>query len=415
MRVKLQMDKTDLVGKIDLPASKSISNRMLILNALAEHPGKLENLSDSDDTRVMEEALAKAGRKGKQTIDIGHAGTAMRFLTAYLSIREGTYVLTGSHRMKQRPVGKLVDALNSLGARITYLETPGYPPLLIRGTPLDGGRVSVDSSVSSQFISALMMIGPVLREGLVIQLENEIVSSSYIRLTKDLMCEMGIPVNLSGNRIEIPFRPFAAGDRIIEADWSASGYWFAMAALSGGVHMVINGLRKGSSQGDAVLPEIFRSFGVRTTYREEGILLERIPSFLERFEFDFSDNPDLVQTLAVLCGLRGIPFRMTGTRTLKIKETDRIHALQVEMRKLGIELQAGTGGAWIEWDGEKTPDLPHEIRISTYRDHRMAMAFSPAALIHPGLIIEDPEVVSKSYPGFWKDLENVGFRVVAAE
>ncbi|MFC2080988.1 3-phosphoshikimate 1-carboxyvinyltransferase [Bacteroidota bacterium] len=405
MQYKLQMDKKELQGSISLPASKSISNRLLILNALADQAGTLENLSDSDDTRVLKQAL----QSGKRTIDVGHAGTAMRFLTAYLSIQEGSYVLTGSQRMRQRPIGKLVEVMNKMGAGIEYLENPGYPPLSIQGRRITGGKISVDSSISSQYISALMMIAPALKNGLHIHLENEIVSSSYIHLTRNLMLNLGIPVKFSGPEIQIPFNRFNGIDMSIESDWSAASYWYALAVLSSRTELELRGLRDESYQGDSVLPEMFRPLGVETIFRKDGILLKKTLESTKRFEFDFSDSPDLVQTMVVLCGLIDLPFQMKGTRTLKIKETDRINALQVEMRKLGIVISADPGGSWISWEGKKTSEIPQIKQIKTYQDHRMAMAFSPAALKHPGLIIDDPEVVDKSYPGFWKDLESTGF------
>ncbi len=405
MQYQLQMDQKDLLGRITLPASKSISNRLLILNAIADKAGTLENLSASDDTRVLEKAL----QSGEGTIDIGHAGTAMRFLTAYLSIQEGRFVLTGSERMRQRPIGKLVEVLNNLGAGISYLEKPGYPPLSIQGSRIQGGEVSIDSSISSQYISALMLIAPALQNGLYLHLENEVVSSSYIDLTKNLMLDLDIPVSFSDSGIRIPFQSFRGKNICIEADWSAAGYWYAMAVLKTGTELEIVGLQQGSYQGDSVLPEMFRPLGVETVFRKDGIILRSIPWTLERFEFDFSKNPDLVQTMVVLCSMVDLPFRMTGCTTLKIKETDRIHALQVEMRKLGIVIKADPGGEWISWDGEKTSGISRQIK--TYQDHRMAMAFSIAAIKHPGLIIEDPGVVNKSYPGFWKDLESTGFRL----
>jgi len=407
MPYQLQMDQKNLHGSITLPASKSISNRLLILNALATKAGILENLSASSDTRVLEQALQAGG----STIDIGHAGTAMRFLTAYLSISQGNYVLTGSERMRQRPIAELVEVLNKLGAKIGYLENPGYPPLSIQGRNIPGGEISVDSSISSQYISALMMIAPALKNGLTIHLENEVVSSSYIHLTKNLMLDLDIPVKYSDSGIKIPFHRFSGKNISIEADWSAASYWYALAVLSNETELEINGLQQKSYQGDSVLPDIFRPLGIETIFRKGGIILRNIPGTMDRFDFDFSDSPDLVQTMVVLCSLLDIPFRMSGTRTLKIKETDRIHALQVEMRKLGILLDADPGGDWISWDGGKTSDISQIKKIQTYHDHRMAMAFSPAAIKHPGLIIEDPGVVEKSYPGFWKDLESTGFKL----
>ncbi len=411
MRYQLRMDRKNLEGCIKLPSSKSISNRLLILNSLASSPGKIDNLSDSDDTRVLENALFSTG----ETIDIGHAGTAMRFLTAYLSIREGSRILTGSERMQQRPIGKLVDALRGLGAEISYAGREGYPPLSVHGKVLTGSSIRVDSSISSQYISALMMIGPSMQDGITIQLENEIISSSYIHLTKQLMQEFGIPVDFSGNRIEIPFHPYRGKDMRVEGDWTAAGYWYAMAVLSEGTDLEIKGLRKNSSQGDSVLPDLFQSLGINTTYTADGIVLKKTGESIVRFEFDFRDNPDLVQTMAVLCGILRLPFLMKGTSTLKIKETDRILALQNELNKLGIRIDADPEGEWIKWDGKTDPGLSGEVRIKTYQDHRMAMAFSPAAMKRQDIIIEDPGVVHKSYPGFWTDLESVGFSLSEME
>lgn len=408
MRYRINMDRRELSGSIVLPASKSISNRLLILNALAEKPGKLANLSASEDTKVLANALATPGG----TIDIGHAGTAMRFLTAYLSIGNRNYILTGSERMLQRPVGELVNALNTLGARIEYRGTPGYPPLSIQGSRIEGGEISVDSSISSQYISALMMIGPVLKNGLTIRLRKKAVSFSYLQLTRNLMLELDIPVRFEGNRIKIPHTRFRGKDISVEGDWSAASYWYAMTALlRKNARIEIKGLQKGSYQGDSVLPELFHPLGVETEYGMDGIVLRNIPLSQDKFEFDFSDNPDLVQTLAVLCSLINLPFRMTGTRTLKIKETDRIQALQAELKILGVLLDADPGGEWISWDGKRRTSIPKIQQIKTYQDHRMAMAFSPAALVYPDLVIEDPEVVQKSYPGFWSDLEAMGFRL----
>jgi 3-phosphoshikimate 1-carboxyvinyltransferase len=230
------------------------------------------------------------------------------------------------------------------------------------------------------------------------------------------MLELGIPLRFDGRTVEVPHTRFRGKDMRVEGDWSAAGYWYAMAALAGGsTELEIMGIRKDSTQGDSVLPEMFGRLGVRTTFTGEGILLTSIPVSLKKFEYDFSDNPDLAQTMVVLCGLLNIPFRMTGTRTLKIKETDRIEALKAEMKKLGILLDADTQGTWISWDGGSRTDMSRTVQIKTYQDHRMAMAFSPAAILHPGLIIEDPNVVNKSYPGFWTDLQHAGFRIEELE
>ena len=407
MLYQLAWEGSEISGRIQLPASKSISNRLLILEALASRPGTLRGISESKDTCVMQHALSS----GEREVNIGHAGTAMRFLTAFLSIGRGERILTGSDRMQNRPIGKLVEALNELGADISYAGKSGYPPLKIRGKAIRGGDIHVDSSISSQFISALMMIGPSLQEGLTIHLENETVSLSYLHLTMNLMRDYGIDVLLSGKTIHIPGIEYAGMDQEVESDWSAASYWYAMASLSGNVNLHLTGLKQGSYQGDSVLPELFTSFGIGTRFREDGILLHKIDQRGHELDFDFRDNPDLVQTMAVLCGLMEKPFYFRGTKTLQIKETDRIHALDQELRKLGIAITCDPGGEWIRWDGKRSGEPLPDPRIETYQDHRMAMAFAPASMRVSGLTIEDPEVTVKSYPGFWEDLEQVGFRI----
>jgi len=407
MRYRLEKDHLNLVGRVKLPASKSISNRLLILNALSEKQGTIRNLSESDDTQVLLQALDNPS----EVIDIGHAGTAMRFLTAFLSIREGNHILTGSERMQNRPIGELVSALNSLGASIFYTGKEGYPPLSVHGRSLEGGDISIDSSISSQYISALMMFGPVFRKGLKIHLQKDMVSSSYIRLTRNIMLEFGIPVVFSGTTIVIPNHELTGRDILVEADWSAASYWYAMAAISERAELEIEGLFTESYQGDSVLPDLFAGFGVHTEFFPGGIRLKRTERTIREISFDFHDNPDLVQTLVVLCGLLDIPFQFSGTRTLKIKETDRVLALHQEMGKLGILLDVEKNGSWIRWDGINKVGKERDPRILTYQDHRMAMAFAPAAMKMPGLVIEDPGVVHKSYPRFWHDLKSVGYTI----
>jgi 3-phosphoshikimate 1-carboxyvinyltransferase len=407
MRYQLEWNQMELIGKVKLPASKSISNRLLILNKLSKKPGKLSNLSESDDTRVLMNFLETE----ENNINIGHAGTAMRFLTAFLSIQEGSHHLTGSDRMLKRPIKELVDALIRMGASISYLGEEGYPPLSIHGRSLEGGDIDIDSSISSQYISALMMIGPVLRNGLMINLENEMVSSSYINLTREIMLELGIPVEYSGKTIQIPYHEFDGKDITIEADWSAASYWFAMAAMADRVELEINGLTKQSCQGDAILPNLFAGLGVTTEYIPHGIMLKRAKRKIHELRYDFRNNPDLVQTMVVVCGMLDLPFQFSGTQTLKIKETDRIIALQQEMARLGIILEVDPEGTWIRWKGKKRAKRGPSPAIKTYQDHRMAMAFAPVAMKVPGLIIEEPEVVHKSYPRFWEDLLELGFAI----
>lgn len=405
MRYRLEKDELNLIGRVRLPASKSISNRLLILNAIAEKPGTIRNLSESDDTKVLLRALDNPS----EVINIGHAGTAMRFLTAFLAVREGDHILTGSERMHNRPIKELVDALNSLGADISYAGREGYPPLSIQGRFLEGGEIAIDSSISSQYISALMMIGPVLRKGLKIHLQKDKVSSSYIRLTRNIMLELGIPVLFAGTTIQIPYHEIKCRDILVEADWSAASYWYAMAAMAEKVELEIEGLFTESYQGDSVLPNLFAGFGVQTKDIPGGIRLERTDRRIQEFSFDFRENPDLVQTMVVLCGLLDIPFQFSGTKTLKIKETDRVLALRQEMGRLGILIDVDQDGNWIRWDGKNKGEKESSPCIITYQDHRMAMAFAIAAMKMPGLIIQDPGVVNKSYPRFWEDIKSVGF------
>jgi len=395
---------------IRIPSSKSISNRMLIIRSLAGSEAPLQNLSDSDDTLVLAQALDNM----KDTIDIGHAGTSMRFLTAFLCTQAGEFTLTGSMRMKQRPIGPLVDALKQLGARISYLEKEGYPPLRIKGGRLKGGDIEIDAGISSQFISALMMIGPLLEGGLVLRLRGKVVSASYLEMTLSLMNSCGVDASFTGQQIRIPEGSYNPGTFSVESDWSGSSYWFQLAALLPGSEIELPHLYRNSIQGDAALVRIFDPLGVRSAFSEDGLILHSQDTKLpERFEYDFTLCPDLVQTLAVsLCAL-GIPFRLTGTVTLRVKETDRLAALQSELKRVGFKLRADPHGEWLEWDGTRCePDRDPLIR--TYHDHRMAMAFAPLAIRLGKISIEDPEVVSKSYPGYWKDLEKAGFGITRA-
>jgi 3-phosphoshikimate 1-carboxyvinyltransferase len=403
------LDKSDrnITADITLPASKSISNRLLIIRALSSQSFRIDNLSDSDDTRVLAEALS--GHQDK--INIGHAGTSMRFLTGYFSIRPGEIILTGSERMRKRPVGELVKALISLGADIQYLEKEGFPPLRIRGKELEGGRLTIDSGISSQFISTLLMIAPVLKHGLEINLKGNIVSPAYIKLTLSMMQLFGIRYDWRGSVIVISHQDYRPADIEVEADWSSASYWYEIAAMAEKADLIIRGLSQSSFQGDSVMAEIFKGFGVRTEYFDGGVKLTKDTAGLMRFDYNFLDQPDLVQTFAVLCGLKGIPFRFDGTVTLRIKETDRIYALTHELAKFGINLRSAGDGSWIESDGKYS--IPKAtIKIRTYQDHRMAMAFATAAILGCNIDIENPGVVSKSYPGFWEDLKSAGFRIM---
>lgn len=406
MKYLVSNENKILKGELKVPASKSISNRLLIIQALAPQKFEIQNISDSEDTRVLIKALTDLS----PVADIGHAGTSMRFLTAYFSSRRGDKVLTGSARMKERPIGNLVNALVHLGAEIEYTEKEGFPPLFIRGKQLQGGCVSIDSSVSSQFISALLLSAPTFKNGLELHLDNKVISSSYIEMTVKMMQHAGVEVMKKGNVLNVVSQEYKAKDITVEGDWSGVSYWYEMVALAKEAEVFIYSLGKNSVQGDSRCAEIFKVLGIHTDYFEQGIKITKNGIHPSRFDFDFIENPDLVQTLAVTCVMLGIPFCFRGTQSLRIKETDRIAALQKELGKFGVELEYTSNGV-LEWNGKKgaIPAAPQVI--NTYHDHRMALAFAPVALIHNKIIIDDPKVVIKSYPTFWNELKNFGFEI----
>ena len=396
---------------IQLPPSKSISNRALIIQALANGNLVPRHLSDCDDTKVIVEAL----KTRSETIDIKAAGTAMRFLTAYLSVCKGEHVLTGTDRMKQRPIGVLVDALRYLGADIQYEGEVGYPPLRIKGRPLTGGFIEIPGNVSSQFISALLLIGPMLEKGLELKLTDEIISRPYIDLTLCMMRDFGAIADWTDvDTIRVAAKVYSARDYYIESDWTASSYWYEIMALADDSEAIVRleGLMDGSKQGDSVVKYIFSLLGIKTSFKTTApgvpniVTLHRHKCLLPRLEYDFTGSPDLAQTVVVTCVNMNIKFHFKGLSTLRIKETDRIEALKTELRKLGFVLQS-VGDDELLWDGERCQ--PSDEPIETYEDHRMALAFAPVALKRQGLRINNPEVVSKSYPDYWKDLQTAGF------
>ncbi|MDH6304933.1 3-phosphoshikimate 1-carboxyvinyltransferase [Parabacteroides sp. PF5-5] len=394
-------------ASVPLPASKSISNRVLVLNALGYSPYEIQNLSDSDDTRVMAEAL----RSNDRDFNIGAAGTAMRFLTAFLSKVVGEWTITGTERMKNRPIKLLVDALNSLGARIEYMEKEGYPPLRIFGSAMQGGEISLSGSVSSQYISALLMIAPYMENGLTLHLEGKIISVPYIHLTIQLMKQFGVDVLWNKQTLKVLPQEYKPVPFTVESDWSAASYWYAIMALSKQAEIELLGLFKDSLQGDSAGAKLFSQLGVGTTYTKEGVVLKRNGNLAKKLVYDFVNEPDLAQTFVVTCVLLNIPFRFSGLQSLKIKETDRIEALKTELHKLGY-LLTDTHDSILEWNGERCDPEANPV-IETYEDHRMAMAFAPAALMRPeGLIIAEPGVVTKSYPNFWEDLKAAGFAIM---
>lgn len=416
---------------IQLPASKSISNRALIIHALGKGDCLPENLSDCDDTRVMVKALTEGG----DTIDILAAGTAMRFLTAYFSITPGQRILTGTARMQQRPIQLLVNALRQLGADIAYTNREGFPPLRIRGKEPNNcelknceqevckqevceqekketlcSELTLQGNVSSQYISALLMIGPMLPHGLTLHLSGNIISRPYIDLTLQLMGEFGAKAEwTSESTITVHPQPYHSVPFTVESDWSAASYWYEMAALSEEAEIELTGLFPNSYQGDSRGRELFSQLGVETAFTPHGVKLTKSGQRVERMEADLVDIPDLAQTFVVTCALLNIPFRFTGLQSLKIKETDRITALRNELRKLGYAIEEENDSV-LYWNGERCEAEVSPL-IATYEDHRMAMAFAPAALCCPSVRIAHPHVVSKSYPRYWDDLRQAGFRM----
>lgn len=408
MHYTLQAPET-IQKVILLPSSKSISNRVLIMNHLSGRGTQLENLSDCDDTQVMLRAL----NNRSEITDIRAAGTAMRFLTAYFASTDNHTILTGTERMKHRPISILVDALQSLGADIRYQDETGYPPLRIAGKQLDGGEIEIAGNVSSQYISALMMIAPYTQKGLKIHIKGETISGTYINLTEQLMKQFGVEViREDRTTIIIPPSTYKRTTFTIENDWSASSYWYEIMALLPGQESCIElpFLLADSLQGDAKVRELFEPLGVKTTFNGNNAVLSKTAINCESYCQDLSEQPDLAQAIAVTCAMLRIPFTLTGLQTLRIKETDRLKALRTELAKLGVNIQEKNGNSLI-WNG-KTAETDKTAAIDTYEDHRMAMAFAPCAILHPKLDINNPEVVSKSYPRFWKDLQQAGFKIL---
>ncbi|MEJ7779992.1 MAG: 3-phosphoshikimate 1-carboxyvinyltransferase [Daejeonella sp.] len=418
--IKISIKSKRLSGTIHLTGSKSESNRALIIQALSGSAVQVKNTSEAADTVTLLGILQPEGGKRKaegaelkaessKLIDIGPAGTAMRFLTAYYSQRDGEVVLTGSARMKQRPIGILVDALRSLGAEIEYTEKDGYPPLKIRG-PFNqkSNKVSIKGNISSQYISALLLIAPRLEKGLELIIEGELTSRPYVEMTLAMLSHAGIKYEWEGNTIKIPNQYFVDSVISVEPDWSAASYWYAIAALSDEAELFLPGLNAYSLQGDSKITEIMANFGITSQFKDGGVLIRKEPKKVERKIFDFKECPDLAQTVIVVCAALGHDATFTGLETLKIKETDRVNALQVELAKIGVKLTEKNLTYKLDCSGR---DLNQSIKVSTYDDHRMAMAFAPLALVLNEIEIEDHRVVDKSYPHFWSDLKSIGYIV----
>ena len=402
MKYALNFPGEKLQGKVNLPSSKSISNRLLVIRALSPGGFPLARLSDSDDTQALQRGL----QSSSDVIDIGHAGTSMRFLTAYFAATGWAKTITGSERMKNRPISDLVDALNQLGAGIVYFGKQGCPPVRTSGKPLSGNSIEISGNLSSQFISAMLLVAPTLPDGLTIWIKGEPVSVSYIKMTLGLMQQAGVRTTWENNVIAVVRQDYHSEGICVERDWSAASYWYQMAALSADAELLLEGVIGKSLQGDAVISQMACSFGVKTAFTPEGALLTKHNNACSMLNLDFINTPDLAQTMAVTCCLNNTRFRFSGVQTLRVKETDRIAALQNELLKLGYCIEATEPGV-IEWNGKRS-EPQRQPCISTYHDHRMAMAFAPAAILFPGLQIENPEVVSKSYPNFWNDLKKIG-------
>ncbi|MBU3821352.1 3-phosphoshikimate 1-carboxyvinyltransferase [Flavobacteriaceae bacterium XHP0103] len=391
--------------KIIITGSKSESNRLLLLKALYPEI-ELENVSNSDDSNLMTQALVS----NSDIIDIHHAGTAMRFLTAYLAIQEGkTFIITGSERMKERPIKILVEALNSLGANITYTNNEGYPPLRIEGKNLSKNKVSLQANVSSQYISALLLIASKLEKGLELTLEGEITSVPYIKMTLALLDEVGVESSFKNNTITVKpnTKKIAPKTLVVESDWSSASYYYSIAAMCEvGTEISLSFYKENSLQGDSVLADIYKHFGVVSTFNNNTVTLKKESVDLKPLTLNLQNAPDIAQTIAVTCFGLGMACDLTGLHTLKIKETDRLVALKTEIEKLGGEVNITDASLHLSPSGK----INKKVSIATYHDHRMAMAFAPLAL-KTSLIIEDANVVSKSYPAFWQDLKSIGFKI----
>lgn len=397
-----------LNGTVTLPASKSESNRALIIEALSGAGSKLENLSEANDTRVITRLLQETAEE----LNAEDAGTVMRFMTAYLAVTGQHKTITGTARMQQRPIGILVEALRQLGAQIDYLGQEGYPPLAFRGIDRNGSypdTLQVRGDISSQYISALLMVAPLFPKGLTLELQGKVGSRPYIQMTLALMQHFGVESDFAGNVIRVPAQSYGKAIYTIESDWSGASYWYSMVALAKQARVELLGLRQPSFQGDSAIAGIMEHVGVMTTFTPNGVVLSKTNT-LEPFSYDFSDCPDLAQTVAVVCAAKGIAARMTGLESLRIKETDRIAALQQELQKVGGDLEDLGQEVFRVKPATRITGLPI---FHTYEDHRMAMAFAPLGLLTP-VTIEEPHVVRKSYPRYWENLAAMGFTLEEA-
>jgi 3-phosphoshikimate 1-carboxyvinyltransferase len=400
-----------IATEITLTGSKSECNRALIISSLSKGLVKVANMSNAADTVTLNNILSNISQNNphQQTVDVGPAGTAMRFLTAYLSALPGYFLLTGTERMKQRPIGILAEALKTIGADIVYTEQKDFPPLLIKG-PLEQHKntVKIKGDVSSQYLSALLMIAPTLPLGLTLEIEGELTSLPYVRMTLDMLEEAGIKHYWEDNKISIKAQPFEAATLAIEPDWSAASYWYSIAALNNNAQIALPYLKDKSLQGDSRIRQIMLDFGVETSKTEKGITLKSTNQRFGNEVLNLKDCPDLAQTIIVCAAALRKNLSFTGLETLKIKETDRVLALQTELAKIGVTLTEDNLVYTLNCDKLHFPD---RVTFSTYEDHRMAMAFAPLSLVINEVVLEEMNVVEKSYPDFWNDLKKAGFEI----
>lgn len=403
-------------GELDIPASKSISNRCLIIKALCNEKIQLENLSISDDTVILQDSLLKI-KQNKTTqnleINVGMAGTTFRFLTAFLATQNGNFILTGHQRLKERPIKPLVNALKQLGADISYLENEGFAPLLIKGKNLEKNTVSISANISSQFITALLLISPSLKNGLTIELQGEITSKPYIEMTLSLMKHFGLKSIFKENSIEIKAQKYTSNRLFIEADWSSSSYFYEVLALAKSGNLVLKNFSKNSIQGDSKLAILFEEFGVTTAFQNNSIILSKTKLSKKTFNYNFKNEPDLAQTFITTSLALSKKTQLTGLQSLKIKETDRVFAIKTEINKLGFDLNSKKNEKVevFELAENKAFQIEKPLIFKTYNDHRMAMCLAPLCLKFGEIEIENPEVVSKSNPLFWKQLDVLGFKI----
>ena len=402
-KIKLSFDKFK-DSTIYLNSSKSESNRLLIIKALSEKEITIKNLSKANDSVLLKNLLES---ENLVVWDAQDAGTSFRFLTSFLAIKKEHVVLSGTERMKQRPVKVLVDALNKIGAEILYLENEGFPPIYVKGKINQvKNKLDIPGDISSQYISSLLLIAPLLEKGIEINIEEPFYSRPYVNMTLNLMNSFGIKSEVKGNKISIKNQEFSSGSYIVESDWSAASYWYSILSISDNINnLTLQGLKKKSNQGDSVISELMKSFGVNTQYKEDGIVLTKIKLDTEEIELDFRDCPDLAQTILVVAAYHKIKLKVSGVESLKIKETDRLVAMKNELKKIGCDFYE-EGNYWLL--EKRRREIDDELSIDTYKDHRMAMAFAPLAS-KKSMIINDPDVVVKSYPTYWEDLKKVGF------